>query len=202
MRSILLTIALGLGLAPTVTAATAQTQSVTIAAAKRVVVYGASVRISGVVSNQQAEAAVTVSIRRFGEPAFVPVSNSTIDASGAWSFVFEPTVRSDLQAQSGQGISRVVTVRVKPRLTLTRRRGVLFAQAVGARTFRGRHVWLQRRTKQGHWRSLRKIVLDDPPRRVRVMLPRGVSRIRVSLPRRQAGPGYEPTVSRVLVLRR
>ena len=194
--------ALGLGLAPTVTAATAQTQAVTIAAAKRVVVYGANVRISGVVSNQQPDAAVTVSIRRFGESAFVPVSNSTIDANGAWSFVFEPTVRSELQAQSGQGVSRVVTVRVKPRLTLTRRRGVLFAQAVGARTFRGRHVWLQRRTKQGRWRSLRKIVLDDPPRRVRVMLPRGVSRIRVSLPRRQAGPGYEPTVSRVLVLRR
>ena len=171
MRSILLTIALGLALAPTVTAATAQTQAVTIAAAKRVVVYGAGVRISGVVSNQQADAVVTVSIRRFGESAFVPVSNSTIDANGAWSFVFEPTVRSELQAQSGQGASRVVTVRVKPRLTLTRRRGVLFAQAVGARTFRGRHVWLQRRTRQGRWRSLRKIVLDDPPRRVRVMLP-------------------------------
>ena len=67
MRSILLTIALGLALAPTVTAATAQTQAVTIAAAKRVVVYGAGVRISGVVSNQQADAVVTVSIRRFGQ---------------------------------------------------------------------------------------------------------------------------------------
>jgi hypothetical protein len=202
MRNILLTIALGLGLAPTVTAATTQSQDVTIVAAKRVVVYGASVRISGVVSNQPADVAVTVSIRRFGEPAFVPVSNSTTDASGAWSFSFEPTVRTELQARSGQGVSRVVTVRVKPRLTLSRRRGALFAQAVGARTFRGRHVWLQRRTKQGRWRSLRKVVLDDPPRRFQVPLPRGVSRVRVSLARRQAGPGYEPTVSRVLVLRR
>jgi hypothetical protein len=202
MRNIFVTIALGLGIAPTLTAANTQSQDVTIAAAKRVVVYGASVRISGVVSNQQADAAVTVYIRRFGESAFVPVSNSTIDASGAWSFVFEPTVLSELQARSGLGVSTVVTVRVKPRLTLTRRRGVLFAQAVGARTFRGRHVWLQRRIKQGRWRSLRKVVLDDPPRRFQVPLPEGVSRVRVSLPRRQAGPGYEPTVSRVLVLRR
>jgi hypothetical protein len=202
MRSIFLTIALGLGLAPTGTAASTQSEAVTIAAAKRVVVYGARVRISGVVSNQPPDAPVTVFIRRYGESSFVPVSNSTTDSSGAWSFSFEPTILSELQARSGEAASRVVTVRVKPRLTLTRRRGVLFAQAVGARSFRGRHVWFQRRSEQGRWRSLRKIRLDDPPRRFRVKLPRGVSRVRVSLPRRQAGPGYEPTVSRVLVLRR
>jgi hypothetical protein len=198
----LLTIALGLGLIPTAAAATKQSEDVTIVSAKRVVVYGKRLRISGVLSNQPPDAVVTVFIRRHGESSFVPVSNSTPDASGAWSFSFEPTILSELQARSGEAVSRVVTVRVKPRLTLTRRRGVLFAQAVGARSFRGRHVWFQRRSEQGRWRSLRKVQLDDPPRRFRVKLPRGVSRVRVSLPRRQAAPGYEPTVSRVLVLRR
>jgi hypothetical protein len=198
----LLTIALGLGLVSTAAAATRQSEDVTLVSAKRVVVYGKRLRISGVVSNQPPDAVVTVFIRRHGESSFVPVSNSTPDASGAWSFSFEPTILSELQARSGEAVSRVVTVRVKPRLTLTRRRGVLFAQAVGARSFRGRHVWFQRRSEQGRWRSLRKVQLDDPPRRFRVKLPRGVSRVRVSLPRRQAAPGYEPTVSRVLVLRR
>lgn len=201
MRNIFLTIALCLGLTVTATAATGQSGQVTIGTAKRVVVYGARVRVSGVVRNQ-AGAPVVVSIRRYAEPSFAPVSNSTSDANGVWSFTFEPTVLSQLQARSGEGVSRVVTVRVKPRLTLTRRRGALFAQAVAAGSFRGRHVWFQRRSKEGRWRSLRKVVLDDPPRRFQVRLPRGASRVRISLSRRQAGPGYEPTVSRVLVLRR
>jgi hypothetical protein len=202
MRRTVLPIALVLGLVPAATAATRQTEDVTILSPKRVVVYGARLRISGVVSNQPPDAVVTVFIRRYGESSFVPVSNSPPDASGAWSFSFEPTILSELQARSGEAASRILTVRVKPRLTLTRRRGVLFAQAVGARSFRGRYVWFQRRSEEGRWRSLRKVKLDDPPRRFRVELPRGVSRVRVSLPRRQAAPGYEPTVSRVLVLRR
>jgi hypothetical protein len=202
MRRTALPLAVALGLVPAATAATRQTEDVTIVSAKRVVVYGARLRISGVVSNQPPAAVVTVFIRRHGESSFVPVSNSPTDSSGAWSFSFEPTILSELQARSGEAASRILTVRVKPRLTLTRRRGVLFAQAVGARSFRGRYVWFQRRSEQGRWRSLRKVRLDDPPRRFRVELPRGVSRVRVSLPRRQAAPGYEPTVSRVLVLRR
>jgi hypothetical protein len=200
MRNLCLTMVLTL--AATAGAATAQSQALTISASSRVVVYGDRVRISGVLENNQPGTPVTVFIRRSGEAAFVPVNNSPIDARGAWSFTFEPTIRSSLQARSGETVSPTVIVRVKPRLTLSRRRGALYAQAVAAESFRGRHVWFQRRSAEGRWRSLRKVVLDDPPRRFRAKLPAGVSRVRVSLPRRQAGPGYEPATSRVLVLRR
>lgn len=200
MRTVSLTIVLGLVV--TAGAATGQPRALTIATSKGLVVYGERVRISGVLANQPPGTSVTVLIRRLGEPSFVPVSNSTVDARGVWSFTFEPTIRSGLQARAGETASRVVTVRVKPKLTLSRRRGALYTQAVAAGSFRGRHVWFQRRSAQGRWRSIRKVVLDDPPRRFRVRLPSGVSRVRVSLPRRQAGPGYEPTVSRVLVLKR
>jgi hypothetical protein len=200
MRNLSFTIVLAL--AATASTAPGQTQALTINASKEIVVYGGRVRISGVLENQQPGTPVTVFIRRPGESAFVPINNLSIDVRGAWSFTFEPTIRSRLQARAGETVSRTVTVRVKPRLTLSRRRGALYTQAVAAESFRGRYVWFQRRSQQGRWRSVRKIVLDDPPRRFRARLPSGVSRVRVSLPRRQAGVGYEPTVSRVLVLRR
>jgi hypothetical protein len=200
MRNLSITFALLL--AVTASAATSQSEELTISTSKRVIVYGDRVRVSGVLRNQQAGAPVIVALRRYGEPAFSPVSNSTTGANGGWSFTFEPTVFSQLQARSGEFLSRIVTIRVKPRLTLTRRRGALYTRAVAAGSFRGRHVWFQRRSKQGRWSSVRKVVLDDPPRRFRARLPKGVSRVRVSLARRQAAPGYEPAVSRVLVLRR
>jgi hypothetical protein len=200
MRTLALLVVLCL--APAARAATTQSSELTIAPSKRVVVYGERVSIAGALREQPAGTPVLVGIRRHGERSFAPVGNEELGSDGSWRFSFEPTIRSELRAQSGEFLSRVVTVRVKPRLTLTRRRGALFAQAVAARSFRGRHVWFQRRSKQGRWRSLRKVVLDDPPRSFEVVLPKGVSRVRVSLGRRQAGPGYEPTVSRVLVLRR
>jgi hypothetical protein len=183
-------------------AAPTQSSELTIAPSKRVVVYGERVVVAGTLSEGQAGTPVIVAIRRHGERSFAPVANEEVGANSAWRFSFEPTIASEVQARAGETASRIVKVRVKPRLTLTRRAGALYAQAVAARSFRGRHVWFQRRSQQGRWRSLRKVVLDDPPRRFRVALPEGASRVRVSLPRRQAGPGYEPTVSRVIVLRR
>jgi hypothetical protein len=189
-------------LASTAGATTTQSNELTIAPSKRVIVYGQRVVVAGALSGGQAGAPVIVAIRRQGERSFAPVANEEVGQGGGWRFSFEPTIRSELQARSGESVSRIVTVRVKPRLTLTRRRGALYAQAVAARSFSGRHVWFQRRSEQGRWRSLRKVVLDDPPRRFEVALQKGVSRVRVSLARRQAGPGYEPAVSRVLILRR
>jgi hypothetical protein len=173
----------------------------TIRSSEPVVVYGKQVRISGLLRGGPDGARVTIYVRRYGRSTFSPVSVVDIDARGAWSFSFEPTARSWIQARSAELTSPTVTVRVTPRLTLMRRGGNLFARAVAARSFRGRHVWLQRRSR-GVWRSLRRVVLDDPPRRFQVLLPRGVSRFRVALPRGQAGPGYEPTVSRPVLLRR
>jgi hypothetical protein len=181
--------------------ASGQPAPLTIRSSEPVVVYGNQVRISGLLRGRPDDAEVTIYVRRYGRSTFSPVSVLDIDARGAWSFSFEPTARSWIQARSGALTSPTVTVRVTPRLTLMRRGDNLFAQAVAARSFRGRHVWLQQRSR-GAWRSLRRVVLDDPPRRFQVLLPRGVARFRVALPRGQAGPGYEPTVSRPVLVRR
>jgi hypothetical protein len=182
--------------------APSQPTPLTIRSAEPVVVYGEVVHVSGVLGGQPEGTQVTLYLRRHGESTFRPVSVVVIDERGAWSFAFEPTMRSSIEARSGEFTSRTLTVRVRPRLTLKRRGENLFARAVGARSFRGRHVWFQRRSTRGVWSSVRRVVLDEPPRRFRAGLPRGVSRVRVSLPRAQAGPGYEPAVSRSLLLRR
>jgi hypothetical protein len=182
--------------------AASQPTPLTIRSAEPVVVYGKAVHISGVLRGQPEDTQVTLYLRRHGESTFRPVSVVVTDERGAWSFAFEPTMRSSIEARSGELTSPTLTVRVRPRLTLKRRGESLLARAVAARSFRGRHVWFQRRSSRGVWRSVTKVVLDDPPRRFRAGLPRGVSRVRVSLPRTQAGPGYEPAVSRSLLLRR
>jgi hypothetical protein len=182
--------------------APSQPAPLTIRSAEPVVVYGQVVHISGVLRGQAEGTQLTLYLRRHGESTFSPVSVVVTDERGAWNFAFEPTMRSSIEARSGELTSPTLTVRVRPRLTLKRRGESLFARAVAARSFRGRHVWFQRRSRGGVWRSLARVVLDDPPRRFRAGLPRGVSRVRVSLPRAQAGPGYEPAVSRSLLLRR
>ena len=201
MRTLALTIPLVIAALGAVSAP-GQPTPLTIRSSEPVVVYGKQVRVSGVLRGRPDDAQVTLYLRRHGENAFSPVSVVGTDARGAWSFAFEPTVRSSIEARSGGLRSVTVTVRVRPRLTLRRRGEGLFAQAIAARSYRGRYVWLQRRSSRGMWRSVRRVVLDDPPRLFQAPLPRGVSRVRVSLPRRQAGPGYEPAVSRSVVLRR
>ena len=201
MRTLALTIPVFVAVLGAVPAPS-QPTPLTIRSAEPVVVYGEVVHISGVLRGRPEGTQVTLYLRRHGESTFSPVSVVVTDERGAWSFAFEPTMRSSIEARSGELASSTLTVRVRPRLTLKRRGGSLFARAVAARSFRGRHVWFQRRSSRGVWRSVTRVVLDDPPRRFQAGLPRGVSRVRVSLPRRQAGPGYEPAVSRSLLLRR
>jgi hypothetical protein len=181
--------------------APSQPPPLSIRSSQPVVVYGGKIDVSGVLRGRPAGTPVTVYVRRHGEAAFAPVNAADTDAGGAWSYSFEPTIRSWVRARAGDLTSATVTVRVRPRLTLGRRGESLLARAVAARSFRGRYVWFQRRSGDA-WRSVRKVVLDDPPRRFRARLPGGVSRVRVSLPRAQAGPGYEPAVSRPVLLRR
>jgi hypothetical protein len=201
VRTLALTISLFVAALGAVSAP-GQPAPLTIRSAEAVVIYGKVVHISGVLRGRPEGTQVTLYLRRHGENTFSPVSVVVTDERGAWSFAFEPTMRSSIQARSAELTSSTLTVRVRPRLTLKRRGGGLFARAVAARSFRGRHVWFQRRSSRGVWRSVARVVLDDPPRRFQARLPPGVSRVRVSLPSGQAGPGYEPAVSRSLLLRR
>jgi hypothetical protein len=68
-------------------------------------------------------------------------------------------------------------------------------------SYEQRFVFLLRRKSRG-WITLTRVVLSSKPRTFGVRLPRGISRVRIFLPRSQAGAGYLPSSSATVVVRR
>jgi hypothetical protein len=85
---------------------------------------------------------------------------------------------------------------------LVGRRVVLSTKATSAISYRGHSVLVQRRTGFGEWVSVKRVVLRGGPfaTRTTVRLPKGLSRIRVLMPKSQAGTGYVAGVSRTLLI--
>jgi hypothetical protein len=105
--------------------------------------------------------------------------------------------------------SQSVTVSVSPRVglgvvrKLSGRRIVISTKAASAISYAGKSVYVQRRNTFGEWTSLKRVVLDaNGAAQATVRVPKGLSRIRVLLPKSQAGIGYVAGASRtVLVVR-
>jgi hypothetical protein len=78
----------------------------------------------------------------------------------------------------------------------------LFAVTVrGKRSYRGKAVYMQRRTAAGRWRIVKKVRLGKrATKRFTAPLPRGVSRVRIFVPK--LGPGTRAGFSRVRTVRR
>jgi hypothetical protein len=78
----------------------------------------------------------------------------------------------------------------------------LFAVTVhGKRSYAGKAVYMQRRTAVGRWRIVKKVRLGSrSTKRFTAPLPRGVSRVRIFVPK--LGPGTRPGYSRVRMVRR
>ena len=100
MRTLALTIPLFVAALGAVSAPS-QPTPLTIRSAEPVVVYGKVVHISGVLRGRPEGTQVTLYLRRHGESTFSPVSVVVTDERGAWSFAFEPTMRSSIEARPG-----------------------------------------------------------------------------------------------------
>jgi hypothetical protein len=170
-------------------------------ASRATVVYGRAVVLSGTFTPRRAGQPVVLSLRKYGETRFGTVAVLTTEAAGAWHTTAKPTVQSAYRATSGVERSRVLTVGVRPRVTLSARGGAFLARVVSARSYAGRFVLLQRQTKSG-WKAVQRLALRRRPHRVHVRLPRGRSLVRIFLPRSQAGGGYLPAASRPLSISR
>jgi hypothetical protein len=79
-------------------------------------------------------------------------------------------------------------------------RSALLTSVTASRSLVGRTVVLQRRARE-RWTFVRRAVLRRRIQRVQARLPDGVSRLRIVMPRREAGPGYLAGVSRVVRIR-
>jgi hypothetical protein len=179
------------------------TQSVTIANARRTVVYGRSTTLTGTVSSQRAGETLSVLAQPFGQTSFGSIASVSTTANGGWTHIAQPTIRTTYKVQWQSVTSAAVTIQVRPRISLGVRRGLFYVKAAADHSLAGKVVYFQRLSSFGQWVIRKKLVLNArSAKRFRAKLPHGRSRVRVFLPQAQAGPGYLAGVSRALVLRR
>ncbi len=196
----------------TVQGATGPPISVTATASRGVVVYGATVTLSGTISSKRAGETVTVFAQPFGEQAPAAVGAAISGTDGRWSYLVRPRLLTVYEARwkpaATTATSAPVTVKVRPQVSLrveaARGRVVtFFTKARGTRSFAGKTLSFQRRNAFGQWVILRKVTLGPASAATfKVKLPRGRSSVRTFLPARQAGAGYVAGLSRTLVLKR
>jgi hypothetical protein len=178
--------------------------AVTISAARRIVVFGHRVVLSGTIVNGQANQQVVVFAGRFGTTSFVAAATTLTGTSGAWSLAVRPSIRTTYKASWNGSASAPLTIAVRPAVSIRRLTVNRFATHVApAARFRGRIVQLQRRRGDGRWVTIARKRLSSFSSAVfRPNLRRGTSTLRVAISVNQAGPGYLAGFSRTLTIRR
>jgi plastocyanin len=186
--------------------------SLTAAASSTLVVYGATVTLSGTTSSKRSGETVTIFAQPSGAAGPAALGSAITQGGGSWSFLARPKLRTVYDARwkpaATTATSPPVTVRVRPQVLFrvkaaSGRTVTFFTKARGVRSFAGKVVYLQRRNAFGQWVILRKATLTSTSAvTFKARLPKGRSRVRMFMPKAQAGPGYLAGISRTLSLAR
>ena len=176
-------------------ASAAKPQTVTISLARPAVVYGDSVKLSGTVSNHQAGQQVIVLGREYSATTFTQVDVVTTTAKGAWSYLASPQIQTSYQARWDTVTSRMVDVKVRPRIKLslvsrTATRGTFSVAVSGNRPFTGKRVLIERLTTSGPTVVKSAKLNAASSATFTIRLPRHRARVRVVMSSSQAAPGY------------
>jgi len=176
-------------------ASAAKPAVVKIALARPAVVYGSSVQLSGSVSNHQAGEFVMVLGRPYGTTTLSQVDMVTTTAKGAWSYMASPQIQTSYQARWDAVTSGIVTVKVRPKITLalesrTATRGTFSVQVEGNRRFTGKRVLIQRITASGPTTVKSVKLAANSSATFTIRLPSHGARVRVVISTSQAAPGY------------
>ena len=184
--------------------------SVTAGASTTLVVYGGTVKLSGATSSKRAGETVTVYAQPYGSTTFAALGSALTEGGGSWTFLVRPKLETVYQARwkpsSATATSPSIGVRVRPQVLLrvkaaSGRVVTLFTKARAVRPLAGKVLYLQRRNAFGQWVTQRRVTLGATSAvTFKARLPAGRSRVRMFMPKAQAGPGYLAGVSRTLVL--
>jgi hypothetical protein len=183
-------------------------KSVSLHGGQSIVVYGGAVNLFGSVANGQAGESVTITEQPI--PSFTGAEARTVatvqsGTDGSFNAVVRPEIRTLYQASAGQTNSNTVSIRVRPRMSLTRVGLHRFAlRATAARTLVGRYGLLQRFSRH-RWVTVRRVfftrafpaVTPTITSRAVFRARLGGARIRVLVPTSQVAPGYLAAVSNV-----
>jgi hypothetical protein len=173
----------------------------TIAANRGVTTCCQAVKLSGTVSTHKAGETVVILAREFDDLAAQPVGQATTDASGDWTFVARPTVKTTYRAQIGNAPTAGVSVNVRPRVGFGVH-GRRWTVKVSARdSFAGSLVLLQRRAGS-RWLTVGRVVLNLSSVAHFTTRPHHASwTVRAVVPSRETGPGYLAATSHALRIR-
>jgi plastocyanin len=178
--------------------------SVSLAVSAPIIVYGAAIKLSGVVSSQKAGEEVTIWAQPQGQTSFVQVGVVMTATGGVWDFSTAPNVLTIYHVRSKGAVSQPVTVQVRPKITLLpSKRGYFYAKLAAAASFAGKIVFLQRRTAFGEWIAVQRFTLGKLSGKLfKIPKRKGVSTYRILLPADQVVPGYVESWSGTQTVRR
>ena len=176
--------------------------SVTLGASTPIIVSGAKIVVSGIVSNHMAGESVAIYYRPYPQPNLIQRATILTSDGGAFSYIVAPQVLTTYEAAWKGAFSIPATVQVRPNLSLGRNNGWI-VHASAARSFAGRSVQIQRlNAATGQWVTLRKVMLGArSSARVVLTLPKGINRLRVTMSVNQAGAGYLGVIGPTIVWR-
>ena len=164
---------------------------VSLAVSSPLVVYGTDIQIGGTISNRRAGETVLIFAQPVGAAAPIPVATVTTTAGGAFAAVHRPALLTTYTAHWRTATSAASAVQVRPKImfrrTSSRRRFV--TRVTAARSFAGRTVYLQRKSRFDQWVSVRKLKLGPHSGRI-FAVPRRSGRYRIVMTTNQAGTGY------------
>jgi hypothetical protein len=145
-----------------------QPGNLTLSASAETVKFGRSVTLAGKLSGPKSDGK-SVTLREDPSPfdSFANAGTATTDAQGEYGFTPTPTVNTRYQTRQGSEESEIVTVTVRPAISLrvsdqtpaagrrVRLRGRVCPERDGAT------LEVQRRRAPGRWRTVRRTTLDD-----------------------------------------
>jgi plastocyanin len=170
---------------------------VTLATSAPVVKFGATVNLTGTVSNKKTGETVTIVQLPFGQTTKQVVATLQTTTGGAFSFTVTPQVNTTYQAQ-WKTLESTVVVQVQPtiKLPFVSKTGYFHFYVTAGTSFAGKTVFLQRFTLARQWVNIRALKLGSKSGRlisvkfVRSIIPRGRWSVRVFMPATEMGGGY------------
>lgn len=180
-----------------------RTTGVTLGARASRVVFGRALVLSGRVPSARAGEPVTILAQAYGRP-WGEIATVLTATGGVWRHAVRPRIRTSYTASWNGLASRPRVIGVRPAVSFRRVGAARFVTRVlAARSFAGRTVQLQRRTRAGRWAIVKRVRLNRRSAATfRVQLRKGTSRLRVVISDRQTGRGYLAGISRTIVYRR
>jgi plastocyanin len=175
--------------------------SVSIALSQGTVFYGAGIRVTGFVSSGAPNQRVEIWGRPYNQASLQKVADVLTVAAGGYDWMTVPQTYSFFQARWGNRTSALVSVGVRPRITLIRRAPWFVTSARVGTPLAGHWVYVQRRSSLNQWVNIKKVRIGSSgARRFKLDLRPGRHILRMFMTTNQAGPGLLWSHSRTIVV--